>query len=41
MARADRDPRDAFACVQSLELAMPDVQSEIAVWLRRHVGEPV
>lgn len=41
MAQADRDPRDAFACVQSLELALPEMQSEIVGWLRRHVGEPV
>ena len=41
MARADRDESIAFACVQSLELASPDMQDEIAAWLQRHVGEPI
>ena len=41
MARADRDESSAFACVQSLELASPDMQDEIAAWLQRHVGEPI
>jgi hypothetical protein len=41
MALADRDPRHAFACVQSLELADAAMQGEIVGWLRRHVGEPV
>ena len=38
IARADRDPRFAFACVQSLELAPPAVQSCIRSWLDRRVG---
>jgi hypothetical protein len=41
MAAADRDEAAAFACVQSLELAAPAMQSEIIAWLRRHVGEPL
>lgn len=41
MAAADRDPRDAFACVQSLELAEPSLQDDILAWLRRHVGVPL
>ena len=41
MAAANRDPRAAFACVQSLELANAGLQGEILAWLRRHVGEPV
>jgi hypothetical protein len=41
MAAADREADAAFACVQSLELADPDLQADIIGWLRRHVGEPV
>jgi hypothetical protein len=41
MAMADRDAGFAFACVQSLELADAGMQSEIAAWLRRHVGAPL
>lgn len=40
MAQADRDPHAAFACVQSLELASPQMQSEIVAWLRNHIGPP-
>ena len=38
MRDADADARAAFACVQSLEMATPEVQREIAGWLDRRVG---
>lgn len=38
LARADRDPRDAFVCVQSLEMAADDVREKIAGWLAQRAG---
>lgn len=38
LARADREPRFAFACIQSLELAPPAVQAYLLAWLDRRVG---
>ena len=38
MAQADRDPRVAFACVQSVELASSAMQGQIFAWLDRRVG---
>ena len=38
LARADRDPRAAFACVQSLDLAPPHVREHLIGWLNRRVG---
>ena len=38
MRDADRDAGAAFACVQSLEMAAPGLQWEIAGWLDRRVG---
>lgn len=38
LARADRDPRVAFACVQSLDLAPPRVREHLIDWLNRRVG---
>ncbi len=38
LARADADPRFAFACVQSLELAPRPVQEHLVAWLDRRIG---
>jgi hypothetical protein len=38
LARADRDPRCAFACVQSLDLAPLRVREHLIDWLNRRVG---
>jgi hypothetical protein len=38
LARADRDPRVAFACVQSLDLAPPRVREHLIGWLNWRVG---
>lgn len=38
LARADRDPRHAFACVQSLDLAPPRARASLVEWLDRRVG---
>jgi hypothetical protein len=38
MARADRDPRTAFAVVQSLDQAPPGTQARLRAWLDRRVG---
>jgi hypothetical protein len=38
LARADRDSRYAFACVQSLDLAPPPVRAHLIDWLNRRVG---
>lgn len=38
LRRADRDPRYAFACVQSLERATPAMQAELRAWLDRRIG---
>lgn len=38
LARAQRDPRAAFVCVQSLELASEDVQVSLRAWLAAHAG---
>lgn len=38
LARADRDSRFAFACVQSLDLAPPRVRAHLTDWLNRRVG---
>jgi hypothetical protein len=38
LARADRDPRFAFACVQSLDLAPPRVRKHLIDWLNRRIG---
>jgi len=38
LARADRDPRVAFACVQSLDLAPPRARRHLVDWLNRRVG---
>jgi hypothetical protein len=38
LARADRDPRAAFACLQSLDLAPPRVREHLTGWLNRRVG---
>ena len=38
LRRADRDPDMAFACVQSLEKADPEVHAEIIEWLDRRIG---
>lgn len=38
LARADRDPRYAFACVQSLDQAKPAVRDCLVAWLNRRVG---
>ena len=35
---ADRDPRVAFACVQSLEKARPEVRADIVRWLDARIG---
>jgi hypothetical protein len=39
LARADRDPRLAFGCVQSLDQAAPAMQGQVRDWLRRRVGD--
>lgn len=39
MDQADRDPRFAFACVQSVELATSAKQAQIFAWLDRRVGK--
>ena len=36
--KADRDEGAAFTCVQSIELAPPELQREIFAWLGRRVG---
>ncbi|HNT39643.1 MAG TPA: Stealth CR1 domain-containing protein [Rubrivivax sp.] len=41
VARADRDPRYAFACVQSLDLAPPRARACITEWLQQRVGSLV
>lgn len=38
LARADRDARCAFACVQSLDQAPPAVREFLVAWLNRRVG---
>ena len=38
LREADRDPRVAFACVQSLEKARPDVRAELVRWLDARIG---
>lgn len=38
IAKADRDDSAAFVCVQSIEMAPPDLQQEIFDWLDRRVG---
>ncbi len=38
ISKADGDEGAAFVCVQSIELAPPDVQREIFEWLDRRVG---
>lgn len=38
LRQADRDPRFAFACLQSLELASPALQAELQAWLDRRIG---
>lgn len=38
LASADADPRYAFACVQSLELAAPTAQNDVIAWLDRRIG---
>ena len=38
LREADRDPRVAFACVQSLERATPAWRAELAGWLDRRIG---
>jgi hypothetical protein len=38
MARADADPRTAFAVVQSLDQAAPETQALLRAWLDRRVG---
>lgn len=40
MQRADADANAAFVCVQSLELASPEMQAEIIAWLQRRIGDP-
>ena len=40
MLQAQRDPGAAFACVQSLDRAPPELQDEIIGWLRRNAGDP-
>jgi len=35
---ADRDPRKAFVCAQSIETASPQAQADIVAWLDRRVG---
>lgn len=41
MHDAERDARAAFACVQSLDRASPELQAEIIDWLSRNAGEPL
>jgi hypothetical protein len=41
MREAEHDAHAAFACVQSLERASPDMQAEIADWLQRTAGAPL
>ncbi len=41
MAEAERDARTAFACVQSLDRAPPELHARIAGWLDRNAGKPV
>jgi hypothetical protein len=38
LARADRDPRHVFACVQSLDLASARARHSLVQWLDRRVG---
>jgi len=38
LAKAERDARYAFVCVQNFEQAAPDTQRAIIEWLDRHVG---
>ncbi len=38
LREADRDPRVAFACVQSLERAAPAVRAALVQWLDRRIG---
>ncbi|MFZ2237310.1 MAG: Stealth CR1 domain-containing protein [Dokdonella sp.] len=38
LSKADGDPGAAFVCVQSIDLAPPDLQREIFDWLDRRVG---
>ena len=38
LRRADRDPRVAFACVQSLEKAAPELHAELVRWLDARIG---
>lgn len=40
LARADRDPTLAFGCVQSLDLAGPDVRMRVQAWLQSKIGLP-
>lgn len=38
LREADRDPRVAFACVQSLEKSRPEVRAELVRWLDARIG---
>lgn len=40
LARADVDPLLAFGCVQSLDLAQPNVRQQVQAWLLARVGRP-
>lgn len=40
MRHAEQHPGRAFACVQSLDMATPEVREEILAWLRRRIGGP-
>lgn len=39
LARADRDARHAFACVQSLDMASDRARASLVQWLDRRVGQ--
>lgn len=40
LQRADRDPRFAFGCVQSLDLATPEMHALVLAWLRERIAQP-